>query len=156
IAFDPKLEDGKLLMPVTQVLAGRLPLPESFWRRYERRAEAEIVERLPQWQQGAEIAPDGSASGDAVAAGMGELLLNLVNNRPADPVLFLPYNMQHMNRGLPVRLSDIRICNQTLSLTVRPMPVDERRALVERIRKHGLAQNASPATSRSFVDADLS
>ena len=145
IGFDPVLEQGKLLMPVSQVLAGRLPLPQSFWRRYEQRTERALIEHLPEWQQGAEIATDGSANADAVAAGMGELLVDLMNNRPADPVLFLPYDLQHMKRGLPVRLTDLQISNQSLTLTFRPIPPDERHALVGRIRKPILEQTALPA-----------
>ena len=142
VVFDPRLQDGKLLMPVTRVLAGRLPLPQSFWQRYEQRLERTIEERLPEWQQGAEIATDGSASADAVAAGMSELLLDLMEGRPADPVLFLPYDLQQLKRGLPVRLTDLQISNQSLTLTVRPIPLAERRALVERLRKPVMTQLA--------------
>lgn len=134
IQFEPRLEDGKLVMPVAEVMAGRLPLPESFWGKYKQRLGKRLMEELPQWQRGARIGADGSADADAVAAGMSELLLDLLNDRPADAVLFLPYDVRRLKSGLPVRITDIRIEGQTLNLTVTPLNATERQELLEHIR----------------------
>jgi hypothetical protein len=134
IQFEPRLEDGKLVMPVAQVMAGRLPLPESFWGKYKQRLSERVREELADWQRGARIGADGSADSDAVAAGMSELLLDLLNDRPADAVLFLPYDIRRLKSGLPVRLTDIRIEGQTLMLTVTPLNPAERQQLLEHIR----------------------
>jgi hypothetical protein len=142
IQFEPRLEDGKLVMPVAQVMAGRLPLPESFWGKYKQRLSERVTEELPAWQRGARIGADGSADADAIAAGMSELLLDLLNDRPADAVLFLPYDIRRLKSGLPVRLTDIRIEGQTLTLTVTPLNATERQQLLERIR--ALPTNPKP------------
>lgn len=134
IVFAPKLEDGKLNMPVEQVLAGRLPLPQGVWNRYRAPLEARIGEDLPVWQEKAQIQPNGSANSDAVAAAMGELLMDVLDNQPAPPVLFLPYDLSNGRHSLPVKLTKVRIANKTLTLTVEPMNADEREALLTNIR----------------------
>lgn len=134
IEFAPRLANGKLYMPVQRVLAGRLPLPQAFWDGYRRRLEQSVLARLPEWQARTEVGPDGTANSDAVAAAMGEMLLNVLNDRPTDPVLFLPYSIQQNHRSLPVKLTGVQVADKMLTLTVEPMNAVERQTLVERIR----------------------
>ncbi|HEY2586636.1 MAG TPA: hypothetical protein VGI81_12805 [Tepidisphaeraceae bacterium] len=134
IVFTPQLEHGKLNMPVEQVLAGRLPLPQAMWNRYRAPLEDRIGEDLPVWQEGAQIQPNGSANSDAVAAAMGELLIDILNNHPASPVLFLPYDLSNSRHSLPVKLTSVQIADKTLTLTVEPLGPDERQALLTTIR----------------------
>jgi hypothetical protein len=135
IEFGPKLDDGKLLMPVDGVLAGRLPLPESFWDRYRNQLVDSIQDHLPDWQQGAQIRPNGTANSDAVAAGMGELLVNLLTNRPANPILFLPSDVRSKQKSIPVKVTNLKIHHQTLDLTVEPLNAEDRATLLDSIRK---------------------
>lgn len=134
IHFEPRLEEGKLVMPVAEVTAGRLPLPESFWGKYRRRLCAQLARELPQWQAAAQIADDGSGNSDAIAAGMSELLLDLLNDRPAEPLLFLPYDIRRMKRGLAVRITAIQITGRTLTLTVNPLNDAGRRDAMKHLR----------------------
>lgn len=134
IVFAPHLEEGKLQMPVEQVLAGRLPLPRTFWDRYRVSLTDRLDEPLPRWQAGAEIRPNGTANSDAVAAAMSELLMDILNDRAAAPVLFLPYDVSNRHRSLPVKLTHVEIANKTLSLQVQPLTSSERRDLLAGIR----------------------
>ena len=134
IVFAPRLQNGNLHMPVEQVLAGRLPLPHAMWDRYRTPLEERINEALPEWQQGAEIRPNGSANTDTVATAMGELLIDILNNRPAPPVLFLPYDLSNGRRSLPVKLTSVQIADRTLMLTVEPLSPSERQALLTTLR----------------------
>jgi hypothetical protein len=134
IVFAPRLQGAKLNMPVEQVLAGRLPLPQGVWDRYREPLEERIGESLPDWQEGAEIRPNGTANTDAVAAAMGELLLDVLSNHPAPAVLFLPYDVSNQHRSLPVKVTSVQIANKTLTLIVEPMSSDERQALLTTIR----------------------
>lgn len=152
IEFAPRLENGKLDLPVTRVLAGRLPLPQSFWDRYRQRLEAAMQSRLPEWQQRANITPDGKANEDTVAAAMSELLLDGLNDRPAEPVLFLPYDIRQNRKSLPVKLNDVQIAGKALMLTVQPMTGPQRQALLAHIRTlrpaEATRQEASNASPR--------
>ena len=67
IVFAPRLDDGKLHMPVNQVLAGRLPLPQTFWDRYRVMLTDHLEAPLSGWQAGADIRPNGTANSDTVA-----------------------------------------------------------------------------------------
>ena len=137
VHFEPKLEDGKLRVSVVQVMAGRLPLPQAYWDQYSQKLRGAIEAHLADWQQEASIGADGTANGPAVAAAMSELLLNVLQDKPAEPALFLPYNYAKVHRDgrcLPVRLTAVSIEGTTLNLTVRPLSPLERQQLLEYIR----------------------
>lgn len=135
INFSPRLEDGKLKMPVERVRAGRLPLPQAFWETYRVRLESKLGQKLPAWKARAQIRSDGTANGDTVAAAMSELLLDSLQDRAAPAVLFLPYDVRSSRRSLPVKLTQLRIVDNTLTLSLEPMPVAERTALLDSIRR---------------------
>src|SRR5688500_6895838 len=76
--FEPRLDEADgLSFELVRVLGGRLPLPESVFDKHRRRLEAKVRSSLPSLQQGAKIAPDGSANDKAVAAAMARLLLRI-------------------------------------------------------------------------------
>jgi hypothetical protein len=135
INFGPRLEGGKLLMPVDQVMAGRLPLPQTFWDSYREQLINSIQHNLPHWQAGAQLHPNGTANSDAVAAQMGELMVNLLTNRPARPILFLPSDVRTSQKSLPVKLTNLKISHQAMVLTVQPLSPEDRAALLESIRQ---------------------
>ena len=143
VEFDPRLEEGKLQMPVERVLAGRLPLPQSFWSGYRAGLESAMERNLPAWQRGAEIRPDGTANSDTVEAAMTELLLDVLNNRPARPILFLPYDVSNSRRSLPVKVTGVEITNKALVLTLQPLSAPERQALLDSIKVPLKSQNLS-------------
>ncbi|MGH7192312.1 MAG: hypothetical protein ACREJM_02120 [Candidatus Saccharimonadales bacterium] len=147
VEFSPRLEDGKLQMPLERVLAGRLPLPQAFWDRYRQGLESAIDARLPDWEQGADITPAGAANSDAVAAAMSELLLDVLAARPAKPVLFLPYSVGNNPRSFPVKLTSVQIADKTLTLTMEPMTPPERHALLDSIRTTRVAQISAQSPS---------
>jgi hypothetical protein len=143
--FEPKLtKDGKLSLRLVQVLAGRLPVPQSFFEKYRLAAESKLKAVLPELQRKAHIKPDGSANSDAMAAAMAKLFLHVLSDEPAEPVVFLPVGP---SRSVPVRLTDVSIEDQTLSLTVKPLNASERASLLERIRAGTEKETAMSAAS---------
>lgn len=152
IVFGPRLEDGKLQMPVEQVLAGRLPLPQAFWEKYRLMLTDRLEEPLGNWQEKAEIHPNGTANPDAVSAAMSELLINILNDRPAQPVLFLPYDVNNGRHSLPVRLIHVQIANKTLLLEVQPLTPVERKDLLASIRTPLVEHNISASSENRVVE----
>ena len=134
IEFGAGLRDGKLQLSIARVLAGRLPLPRAVWAGYQGRLEDAVKARLPEWQAGARFFPNGAANLDAVAAGMSELLLDALNDRPAPAVLFLPYTLQGSTRSMPVNVTHLQIANRALTLQVEPLAPEERASLLDAIR----------------------
>jgi hypothetical protein len=89
---------------------------------------------LPRWQAGADILSNGTANSDAVAAAMSELLMDVLNDRPAPPVLFLPYDVSNRHRSLPVKLTHVGIASKTLTLEVQPLTPSQRHELLASLR----------------------
>jgi hypothetical protein len=130
--FAPAIDDkGQFRLNVARVLAGRLPMPDMVWSAQRERLENAVRSRLPEWQKKAEIAPNGVANADAIAADASKLLLEMLNNRPRRPVLLLPFG----EKAVPVRLTDVKVADGTLSFTVIPVTPAERAALLERVRE---------------------
>jgi hypothetical protein len=145
IEFEPRLSEGKLYLPVTRVLAGRLPLPRTLWDRYRDRLAGRLEASLPAWQGGAELTARGGANADAVVAAMSELALNALSDQPASPVLFLPYSLRSRPRSMPVKLTALQIVNQKLTLTVEPIDAEQSRQLLMAIREFKSSPTAAAA-----------
>ena len=106
------------------MLGGRLPLPEALWSKQRDRAARLLASRLPALQRSARIEPDGATNESAIGAAMCELVLQVLNGQPAEPILFLPRLDE--GRGIPVKLTAVSIENQTLGITVEPLGASER------------------------------
>jgi hypothetical protein len=134
--FQPLIDDqGRLLLTLESVRAGRLPMPEMVWAAQRDRAVAALRARLPKWQAGATVAPNGVANADAVAAHLSKLLFDVLARRPREPVLFLPFDTQRPSSAVPVRLTSVRVTDGELTLTVESMTPADRAALLDRIRE---------------------
>jgi hypothetical protein len=147
VEFQPRLSEGKLYLPVTRVLAGRLPLPRAMWERYRGRAEECIRKSLPQWQGSAELTPRDGANADAVKAAMGELVLSALTDQPAAPILFVPYSMSGRPRSLPVKFTELKVSDQKLSLRVQPIDAQENRAFLSAIRQFKASEGSAAGTN---------
>lgn len=130
--FEPKLDaSGKLDLRLVKVLGGNLPLPKAVWSTQKDKLVRAVADHLPQWRRQATIAPNGTANLDAISAGLTEALLNVLNDRPSEPVIFLPV----LNNGaIPARLTAVAVADKTLSLTVTPMTRAEREAFLGRLK----------------------
>jgi hypothetical protein len=146
--FTPELDkSGRLNLALSRVLAGRLPLPQAFFEKYRTATQTRLQSALPDLQRKAALNKDGSANVEAMSAAMAKLFLHVLANEPGDPVLFLPVGNK---RSVPVRLTDVKIEDKALSLTVKPLNATERVALLGRIRERldkETAMSAEPAVA---------
>lgn len=130
--FEPLIDEaGRLRVDLVRILGGRLPLPEAVLGNYRQRVVNSIRQNMPYWRQTADIDRKGAPNGSAVWATMGELLINVLDHHPGEPILFLPLLEQG---SVAVRLTDVKIADRALSLTVQPLTAAERAALMDRIR----------------------
>jgi hypothetical protein len=133
--FEPSIDDqSNLQMNLTRVVGGVLPLPDIIWARRRKQILNLLTQKLPTLQRKATIAPDGTASPAAAEAAMNKLLQATFTRQSADPAIFLPYDMSHPDRCVPVTVSAVSILNDTLTLTVQQMTAPQRQALIERLR----------------------
>lgn len=141
--FEPLVQqDGRMRFDLVRVLGGRLPLPQAMFDKYRRQLEQKVRAALPGLQQGARIAPDGSANDKAVAVAMSKLFLAVLDRRPDDAVLFLTANQ---GTRVPVKLTDMVIDGKSITTTVELMNARERVALLDRIRQPEVPAEAAVA-----------
>jgi hypothetical protein len=128
--FEPKIDEaGKLSLRLAGSYGGALPVPQSMLNAQFEKIRGVIRQRMPSWQQTAAMDARG-ANNSAVAASMSKLLLSAMDNKPAEPVLFMP---DENGRALPLRLVEIKV-GEELKLTVQPMTPQQRAELLESIR----------------------
>jgi hypothetical protein len=131
LVFEPRLDDkGNLDLHLVHVLGGVLPLPDAMWEGKRRSVEQGLQSKLPIYQQGAEISPEGIANGDAGSAAMNQLLLETLQNKPAGAVIFIPIELQHLSQSLPVKITALSIHDHTLEMTAEQMSEEERRVFM--------------------------
>lgn len=142
VHFEPRIEsDGSLDLRLIRVLAGRMPLPQAVWSAQRDRLTAAVRRRLPNMQRQARIAPNGDANSDAVGSAMGRLFLQMMTDRPAEPVVFVPLFTTDGTQNIPVKVTAIAIeplepgGPECLTLTVQPMTPDERADFLRRLQK---------------------
>jgi hypothetical protein len=93
------------------------------------KVRASLKGHIPAWQESAIVDARG-ANGTAVAASLGKLILSALDDKPADPILFMP---DDNGRALPLRLVDISV-GKELTLTVQPLTPEQRAELIKSIR----------------------
>lgn len=136
--FVPSLtEDGDLRLQLERVMAGRLSMPQGLFQNYRNQLEAAIRANLPAEQRAARLEADGSVNEHTRRAAIGKLLLNVLHDEPAEPVLFIRGNK---GRTVPVKLTDAKVEGSSVTLGLEMMAPEERQAFFERTRHpHGSA-----------------
>lgn len=132
LVFTARLnEQGKLIIQLQRVMAGRLTLPAAIWTGEQRRVTSAIENRLPQWRAEAKMDRAGAANPQAVAVAMSQLLFAALSSRPTDAVVFVPIDQ---SGGMPTKISKIEVGNGEITMTLDPMPAGERHALLNSLR----------------------
>lgn len=141
--FEPKIDpQGMLSLKLVKILAGKLRLPAAVFGAYEEKLTKGIANRQPAWRRQADIDPSGLANSAAISAEMSDLVLSVLDDEPADPVMFLrqsPIN----NASIPVKISEVTVEDHSITMVVEPMTADQRAALLKRIREPAPAQAAA-------------
>ncbi|HEX4125054.1 MAG TPA: hypothetical protein VHY37_10050 [Tepidisphaeraceae bacterium] len=137
VQFRPKLVDGKLLVPVIRVQKGMLPVPSGLWRAWRDGMVSQLRKQLPPQAKRAALAADGSANDALIQAETLRLLIDALEDRPAEPIVFFPYIQDFRRYFLPVHLTQIDIANHAMSLSARPLDREETAALLERVHDAG-------------------
>jgi|GEM_PF-2118136 len=133
--FQPKITaDGELDLNMTDVRGGNLPLPRDMLvSPLREKAIDELQRRVPEWQQRARIDSHGGANDDTMKLALGQLVISLLEEKPAESVMFLPVFQE--SRRVPANLSDVKIENQTLIFTVVPMDAAQREQLLTHLKE---------------------
>jgi hypothetical protein len=141
--FEPEIDEkGNLKLSLVSSNIGRVSLPRAVLDSRLEKVRAALKQRLPGWQARAHMDATGQANQDAVKAAMSKLLLNTLDDEPAEPVLFTPAD-EYKEKALPLRLKEVDVSDKKLVLTLLPMNPAERQAAFEKIREPVLALRAA-------------
>jgi hypothetical protein len=134
--FDPKIDStGNLHLDLTALRAGRLPIPMSAVSSHLHRLQSLLHQQLILQQPHVKIDAALTANRSALAAGWLRLLLSAMNNQPCDPVLLIPFDMSNLRRGMPAKLTAIKVVEGQITLTVEPILAADRKALIDRLKQ---------------------
>ncbi len=124
---------GQLHLTLAKILGGRLPLPQAVLAPHLRKLDNYLTRNMPAWRRRAGSYPSGSIDGDGAATAMGQLLLNSLRNEGADPILCIPI-WDNKHTFMPVRLTQIKVAEETLTVTVAPLTPQERQAFFAKVK----------------------
>lgn len=125
------LPDGTMQLKLVRALAGRLPVPTAMFQKYLDRAVNALTTRLPNWQRGARIAPDGEANNDAIAAQLAKLAIAALHQQPTDGIVFLPTAGK---ANVPVKVVGVTMQDHSIQFSLQPLDAPQREALLKRIK----------------------
>ena len=135
IAPSVSAADGRVRLTLAKVMAGVIQVPDSFTANQRASVERMLTNSLPADQAKAALTPDGLANGPAATAAMTQMLLGVLRGRDTEPVLFVPVNATTSSSLLPVRITAVSARDHTLAMTARAVPMDDRRTLLEQIKR---------------------
>ncbi len=141
--FDPRIDaEGNLHLDLAALHAGRLPVPMSAVSGHMRRLQSLLRQQLAIEQPNAKIDSTLAANSSALAAAWLRLLLWAMNNRPCDPVMLIPFDMSNLRRAMPARLTDIKVVEGEVTVTMEPLSAGDRNELMDRLMQpfDGLAE----------------
>jgi hypothetical protein len=135
VHVEPLLNDkGLFMLRIDHLQLGRITVPRGLWGSYLDKLAEQLSPKVEQTRQGARMEADGMASADAVTSALDRLLLNSLKEKGSDAVLFLPADPSHMERGYPVKVTNIKIEEKQLSLTLVTLTKQEQDQLLARVR----------------------
>ena len=92
-----------------------------------------------------EMRPDGSVNDNAEMAAVGQFLMAVLEHKTVEPVLLLEGNREQpgQSRVVPVRMVDLAVKDDAITLAVEMMTAPERQAWLQRLGA-GNAAGTSP------------
>ena len=135
VHIQPKLDDqGLFILSIDQLKVGWMTVPKALWSSYTDKLAEVLTPKVEENRTNARLEPDGVGNEAAVASLMTRLLLRSLKDQSADPVIFLPPDPNHLERGYPVKITEAKVENQALTLTLNTLTGDEQKQLLARIR----------------------
>jgi hypothetical protein len=120
-------------LSIASLRAGMLPIPQSAAAPYFQRLEIILQDQLSNELPYVNIDRTMTANGYALASCWIRLLLAGLSGEPADSNLIIPFDLAHLNRGLPVKLSAISLDNGQITITLQPLSPEERQPLIDKL-----------------------
>jgi hypothetical protein len=132
--FAPSLDDRRQLrFDLVRVMGGKLPLPAAVWESHKTRIIVALLRQMPLWRTSARIDPQGAANPPAMFHTLARMVLHSANHQPAGPILFLP--RLEGDKSVPVQLTDLKLQDRALTLSVRRLTPEQIDSLRQSLHK---------------------
>lgn len=125
---------GLLTLLPDSLRAGRIPIPKSLWSGYTGKLVGILGPAIENVRNNVAVEGDGTWNESAVVSAMSRLVLNSINEKASDAVLFLPPDLNQLEKGYPVKLSKVVVDGETISLTATTLDGEEQKRLLLRLR----------------------
>ena len=134
--FRPSIDSqGNLHVDLDSLRAGLLPIPRSAMSDRLTRLQWLLQQQLFVQQPAVQIDSAQTANASALAASWLRLLLCSLDDRAANPILIIPFDMTNLRRGFPAKLTAIKIVEGQLTLTLEPLTPDEGEKLLRGLKQ---------------------
>jgi uncharacterized protein YpmS len=134
--FNPRIDgQGNLRVDLDSLRAGMLPVPQSAMGGQLLRLRELLRQQLFVESPAIRIDSAQTANSAALAASWLQLLLRSLTDRAADPILIIPFDLSDLSRGFPAKLTDVKIVEGQITLTLLPLTSDETENLVESLKQ---------------------
>lgn len=131
----PRLDaEGMFTLSADTLMAGKIPVPRALWSSYTDQVRDMLSIKLEHAREQAIIEADGTGNEPAVISAMSRLVLNSLQDKASDPVLFLPPDLTKLGTGYPVKIVDVTVADDSLALTLMPLDSQEQQQLLARLR----------------------
>jgi hypothetical protein len=93
-----------------------------------------LEEMLANYQEAASVDSGMTGNGAAIGASWTRLLLDGLNDRTSDPVIFIPFDLTDLGRALPVRVTAMKVAGGSLTLTLEAVSPDEQSTVLSHLK----------------------
>jgi uncharacterized protein YpmS len=135
VQLQPKIDDqGNLQLQWEGVSAGMLPVPQAVVQSQMDRVQQMLRGEMSKWERGASLDKTCVANMAAVQSAAGRMLLDSMNGRSSQPMVFIPFDLQDPQHTLAVRLSGIDVGNSSMTMTLEPLTATEANGMLDHIK----------------------
>ena len=134
--FHPLIDgQGNLRVDLDSLRAGLLPSPLPAVADPMNHLQSALQQQLTVKSPAVQI--DSAQTADAAALGSCwiRLLLASLRDKPAEPVLIIPFDMTHLQSGFPAKVTDVKISQGQMMLTMQPLTPDETQKLSQDLKQ---------------------
>jgi hypothetical protein len=143
--FTPSIDaEGNLHVDLGSLRAGLLPIPRSALSDRLDRLQSLLKQQLSAQQRSIQIDSAQTANAAALASSWIRLLVCSLDDKPADPVLIIPFDMSNLKHGFPVKLTAIKIGEGEITLTLQTLDLSDTAKMLESLKQTPSNRLSSP------------
>jgi hypothetical protein len=136
IVFAPTINDaGKLDLQMQGIFIGRLRIPRAALKGKLGELRQMLADGLAEDQTDVHISTSMVANPQAASASWTRMLIDAIDGRPSEPIIFLPFDLRVTSQLLAVHVTDVQISDGSITLTFEPIGTDRRKEIEDQLKR---------------------